>query len=87
MENLKEKKSIVEEPGKSFVNITIDGVEKSIHRGNRQVSEIRSLGQIPDEFEIDQLKDSQYVPLADDGSVVIKGEEVFVRMPRSGGFS
>jgi hypothetical protein len=51
------------------------------------VSEIRNLGEVPQEFEIDQLINNQYKPLDDNDSVTIKGDEVFVRMPRSGGFS
>jgi hypothetical protein len=82
-----EKDNKPEEPGKSFVEISIDGKTKSIHRGNRPVSEIRNLGEVPQEFEIDQLINNQYKPLDDNDSVTIKGDEVFVRMPRSGGFS
>lgn len=74
------------EPG-AFVQITINGISKKIHRGRQTVVEIKNLGGVPLADELEQLIDKKLVPLADDGSVVIKGKEVFMSHVRSGGSS
>lgn len=74
------------EPG-VFVQITINGISKSIHRGRQTVVEIKNLGGIPLADELEQLIDKKLVPLADDGAVTIKGKEVFMSHVRSGASS
>jgi len=71
----------------AFVQITINNVSKSIHRGHQTVAEIKTVGGIPLADELEQLIDKKLVPLADDGAVVIKGEEVFMSHVRSGASS
>jgi hypothetical protein len=72
------------EPGPE-VHITINSVSKLIHRGRRTVVEIKTLGGVPLADELEQLVDGKLTPLPDDGSVTIKGGEVFVSHVRSGG--
>lgn len=70
-----------------IVNITINGVSKPIHRGSQLVSEIKQLGNVPLADDLNQLIDGKLVPLPDDGRVTIKGDEVFISQPKSGGSS
>lgn len=69
----------------SHVTITINGQDVGIHRGRRTVAEIKVAGDVPAADELDQVVDGQLVELPDDGSLVIKGGEVFVSHPRTGG--
>ena len=71
------------EPG-SFVEITINNVPKSIHRGRTSVVEIKNLGGIPLADELEQLVDGKLEPLPDGGSVTLKGHEVFLSHVRTG---
>jgi hypothetical protein len=69
------------------VAISINTQPIQIHRGNRPVVEIKDAGHVPRADELEQIVNGKLVPLADDGSVVIKGGEQFVSHPRSGGSS
>jgi len=69
------------------VQITINGVAKTIHRGRRTVIEIKQLGAVALADELEQLIDGKLQPLTDDGAVTIKGGEVFMSHARSGGSS
>ena len=71
----------------SVVTITVDSIQKQIHRGRQTVAEIKSVGGVPAAYQLEQVADGQLNPLPDDGAVVIKGGEVFVSHPRSGGSS
>ena len=73
--------------GKDFVSITVDGKECQIHRGRQTVSEIKQVGKVPAADELSQIIDGKITPIPDDGSVVIKGGEIFVSNRRSGGSS
>lgn len=74
------------EPGPE-VHITVNGVSHSIHRGRRTVAEIKTVGQVPLAEELEQVIEGKLTPLPDDGSVVIKGREVFMSHVRDGGSS
>jgi hypothetical protein len=74
------------EPGPE-VKISINGVSKVIRRGRHTVVEIKKLGEVPLADELEQLIDGKLTPLPDDGTVTIKGREVFVSHVRSGGSS
>ncbi len=74
------------EPGPE-VTITVNNDPYRIHRGRRTVAEIKTAGGIPLADELDQFSDNKLTELPDDGSVVIKGGEVFVSHVRSGGSS
>jgi hypothetical protein len=68
--------------GNSMVKITINNSEKMIHRGNQKVFEIKTIGGVPLADDLNQLVDGKLTPLNDDGSVVIKGEEIFISHPK-----
>ena len=69
------------------VKITINKIVMTIHRGRNTVVEIKKLGGVPLADELEQLIDGKLTPLPDDGAVTIKGKEVFISHPRSGGSS
>lgn len=69
------------------VTITIDGVDKEIHRGRYTVVELKNLGGIPLAYDLEQVIDGKLVPLPDDGAVTIKGGEKFVGHPKDSGSS
>lgn len=60
------------------VPITIDGKEKFIHRGRQTVANIKELGGVAAAMELEEIVDGKLTPLADDGSVTMKGGETFV---------
>lgn len=74
------------EPGPE-VKIQINGVSKLIHRGRQTVAEIKKLGDVPSADELEQMIDGKLTPLPDDGTVNIKGGEIFMSHVRSGGSS
>lgn len=75
------------EHAEDFVSITVDGKERKIHRGRQTVAEIKKVGEVPPADELSQIIDGKITPLPDNGSVVIKGGEVFVSNRPSGGSS
>jgi hypothetical protein len=60
-----------------IVTITINNVPYEIHRGRQTVADLKKLGGVPQNYELDEVKEGQLVPLDDDGAVTIKGSEVF----------
>ncbi len=81
-----------EESGKegahgSMVTITINSVPVLIHRGHHTVPEIKTVAGIPLADDLDQVVDGKLVPLADDGTLTIKGGERFVSHPKDGSSS
>jgi hypothetical protein len=69
------------------VKIKINGVDYPIERGRHSVAQIKTLGHVALADELEQVIDGKLHPLPDDGSIEIKGGEVFVSHPRSGGSS
>ncbi len=74
-----------DEHRKDLVQVTINDVQKEIHRGRRTVVEIKEVGNIPLNHALEQVINGVLTPLDDNGSVVIKGEEVFVSHIKDGG--
>jgi len=72
-------------PEQSFVSITINDTETSIHRGRQTVVEIKKAGKVPLNHALEQVIDGKIIPLDDDDSVVIKGGEVFISHIKDGG--
>lgn len=65
-----------------LVGITVNGRETTIHRGHRTVAEIKAVGGVQAADDLEQVIDGRLVLLSDDGSVTIKGGEVFVSHPK-----
>lgn len=76
-----------EEHRKDYVKITVNDVQREIHRGRQSVSEIKTVGDVPLNYMLEQLIDGKLTPLDDNGSVVIKGEEVFIGHIKDGASS
>ena len=60
------------------VEITINQVTYTIHRGRRTVAEIKQVGRVPLADDLEQVVAGKLEPLPDDGAVTLKGGEVFV---------
>ncbi|HKW22800.1 MAG TPA: hypothetical protein VJO13_15545 [Ktedonobacterales bacterium] len=59
------------------VTITINNEPYQVHRGRQTVTYLKGIAGIAQSFELDELEDGRLAPLADDGSVTIKGGEEF----------
>jgi hypothetical protein len=70
-----------------MVEIVVNNSTVPIHRGRRTVAEIKTAGGVPLAHELEEIKDGDVTPLADDASVVIKGEERFLSHPKDSGSS
>lgn len=70
-----------------LVDIKINDKDKKITRGRHSVEEIKNLGNVPLEHELEQLIDGKLTPLEDDGHVIIKGGECFYSHKRDGSSS
>lgn len=76
-----------DEHGKDVVTILVNNKPREIHRGRQTVEEIKRAGGVAMADELEQVIDGRLTPLADDASVVIKGDERFVSHPRDSGSS
>ena len=72
---------------KHLVPVTVDGDIKHVRRGKYLVSEFKAAVGVPADYELDEVMDGEFRPLADDATIHIKGEEVFVSHVRRGGSS
>lgn len=70
-----------------IVTIIVNNIEREIHRGSQTVSHIKTVGQVPQADVLSQVINNKPEDLPDDGRVTIKGGEIFVSHPRSGGSS
>jgi hypothetical protein len=59
------------------VTININNKTYEVHRGRQTVVYLKELGGVPQNYELDELKDGQLIQLDDEASVTIKGGEVF----------
>lgn len=69
------------------VTITVNNAKCEIHRGRQTVAAIKTAGKVPLADDLEQVVDNKLVPLPDDSSVTIKGDEVFVSHPKDSGSS
>lgn len=72
---------------KHLVPVTVDGEIKHVMRGKYVVSEFKAAVGVPADYELDEVVEGEFRPLADDATIHIKGEEVFVSHVRRGGSS
>ncbi len=64
------------------VSIVVDGKTISITRGHKTISEIKLASNIPLAYDLEQVENGTLVLLTDDGSLTIKGDEIFVSHPK-----
>lgn len=76
-----------DEHRKDYVTITVNDVQREIHRGRQSVTEIKQLGEVPLNYMLEQLIEGKLTPLDDNGSVVIKGGEIFIGHIKDGASS
>lgn len=69
------------------VQISVNGVQKTIHRGHQTVAAIKTAGSVPAADDLEQNINGQLTLLADDGGVTIKGGEIFISHPKDSGSS
>jgi len=62
---------------RSEVTITLNNKPYEVHRGRQTVVYLKELGEVPQNYELDEVKDGQLVRLDDDAIISIKGGEVF----------
>lgn len=76
-----------EDPPGQLVMVTVDGTARPMKKGKYVVSEFKEAVGVPADYELDQVIDGRFDPLADDAALHIKGDEVFVSHVRRGGSS
>jgi len=64
------------------VSITIDGKPHEIRPGEHPVAQIRAIGHVPHDYDLEQVVSGKFIPLPDHGKIQIKGGEVFVSHPK-----
>lgn len=72
---------------KHLVTFNLDGKDREIEKGKYRVSDLKSRFGIAADYELDQVIEGKFEPLANDAEVKIHGGEVFVSHVRGGGSS
>lgn len=70
-----------------IVSIQINNIERKVKRGKHKVSELKTIGEVPAEHELEELIDGKLTPLDDNAVVLIKGGEEFFSHVRDGSSS
>lgn len=70
-----------------LVTIKINDLPHEVHRSKYSVGELKVIGKVPPEYELQELIDGKLVPLADNATVLIKGCEEFFSTVKGGGSS
>ena len=70
-----------------LVDVTVDGVKKSVRKGKYIVSEFKAVVGVAPELELDQVIGGEFKPLPNDSEIKIKGGEQFVSHSGGGGSS
>jgi len=81
------KKPKKNKPGNSIVKIYFGNTGYDIHRGRRTVVEIKAVLGIEDEYILIFIVDGELINQAQDGFIVIKGDEHFGSQPPDGASS
>jgi hypothetical protein len=75
------------DPDKHLVTFNLDGKDQQIEKGKYEVADLKQRFGIPADYELDQVVNGTFEPLANDASVKIHGDEVLVSHGRGGGSS
>jgi hypothetical protein len=84
MENIKKEMGNSEENRHDMVEITIKNKVYKIHRGNQKVSTIKEIGGVNPNHILVEIIAGELKDLSNDGSVTIKGGEIFNSHPPVG---
>ena len=71
----------------NLVEISINNTKFQVERGNYEVQKLRAIGNVPPNEILSELKGGKFHDLNNNAHVEIKGGEVFVSHPQSGGSS
>jgi len=69
------------------VTVHVNNREVFLHEGHYPVTTLKKVSGVPLADDLDELVDCTLKPLADDGSVTIRGCEIFVSHVKDGGSS
>jgi hypothetical protein len=75
------------EHDKDKVTVTVDGVQKKIHRGSYVVAELKAALDVDPTRVLNEVIHGEFKPLDDTKRITIKGGEVFVSQVPQGGSS
>jgi hypothetical protein len=70
-----------------IVEISINSTMFQVERGNYAVEKLRTIGSVPANEILSELKGGKFHDLQNNAHIEIKGGEVFVSHPASGGSS
>ena len=69
------------------VSIIVDNAEVFLHPGHYKLDVLKRLSKVAPCDVLEQLVDTELVPVPDDRPIEIKGCEIFASHPKSGGSS
>ncbi len=72
------------EEGSNFVTIIIDKKPFDIDSGKYSGTELKTIGNVPLEYELEQIVEGQFIPIEDNKILIIKGKEEFISHPKDG---
>lgn len=73
-----------EHPEQGKLSITIGDKTHQVRPGVHRGADLKALGEIPNEYEFDQIKDGEFIEIKDEDKIKIEGGEVFVGRPKKG---
>lgn len=69
------------------VIVVVDNNEVHLHPGRYEINVVKRLAKVPVSDDLDQLVATKLVPVPEDKPIEIRGCEIFVSHPKSGGSS
>lgn len=69
------------------VTVSINGIDRKTHAGDNTVKHLRTIGAVPTDEVLSEFKGGKFEDLSDDGTVKIKGGEIFTSHVKTGSSS
>lgn len=70
--------------GATLVTILIDTKSFDITLRSYSGIEIKKIGSVPEEYELEQIVEGHFIPIEDSKTLLIKGDEQFISHPKDG---
>lgn len=67
-----------------LVKIFVNDIEKQLERGKYSVAEIKKIGDVPADYELDELVNGKLISIPDSAFILIKGCEQFFSRVKDG---